>query len=39
MADESFYGLVAACEIVITNQVLINALGTQAHRNRRFDLR
>src|SRR5580698_905219 len=38
MPDESFDGLVAARETVITNQVLINALSTQPHLNRRFNL-
>src|ERR1700683_3364218 len=39
MADESLYGLVAACETVITKQVLINAFGTPPYRRRRFNLR
>jgi hypothetical protein len=39
MPDESFYGLIAADETVITNQVLVNPLGTQPHPNRRFNLR
>ncbi len=38
MSDESFYGLIAADETVITNQVLVNPLGTQPHTNRRFNL-
>src|SRR5271154_7438005 len=38
MPDESFDGLVAARETVITNQVLINALSTQPHSNCRFNL-
>jgi hypothetical protein len=38
MPDESFDGLIAADESVITNQILIDALGTQPHPNRRFNL-
>ena len=38
MPHESFDSLVAARETVITNQVLINALGTQPHRHCRHDL-
>ena len=39
MPDESFYGLVAANEPVVADQVLINALGTQPDRYRRFNPR
>jgi hypothetical protein len=38
MPDESFYGLVTTRKSVLTNQVLVNALGTQSHPNRRFNL-
>jgi hypothetical protein len=38
MPHESLYGLIAARKTVVTNQVLINALGTQTHPNRRFNL-
>ena len=31
MPYESLYGLIAAGKAVLTNQVLIDALGTQAH--------
>src|SRR5262249_59262532 len=39
MPDESLYGLVTARECVLTNQILINALGAQPHRHRRLHLR
>ena len=39
MPDEPFYGLITARESVLTNQVLINALGTQPDCHRRFNLR
>jgi hypothetical protein len=38
MPHESFYRLITARESVLTNQVLINALSTQPHPNRRFNL-
>ena len=38
MPHESFDGLITARETVITNQVLINPLGTQPHRHGRFNL-
>jgi len=37
MPHESFDGLITARETVVTNQVLINALGAQPHPNRRFN--
>ena len=38
MPHESFDGLVAALEAAVTNQILIDALGTQPHPNRSFNL-
>ncbi len=39
MPHESLYCLITANESVVANQVLINALGTQPHGHRRFNLR